>query len=226
MPIPIAALVIGGAISIASGLMGSSSARRREEAAADERRRLSSKLNSLERNRQAIINPYEGVTDLSDMISNPFANLSIATGAAEIQIEEADISLANTLDTIRQTGGGAGSATALAQAALKSKKGVAASIEAQEKQNEDKRAAGQQQMEQRQMIEAQRLQQAEVSGEQFMFSTREGRQMQQLDRTAAMLGASRQAEGQAASDGTGAITGAMGAVGGMVGAYYGSQAGG
>ena len=226
MPIPIAALVIGGAISIASGLMGSSSARRREEAAADERRRLSSKLNSLERNRQAIINPYEGVTDLSDMISNPFANLSIATGAAEMQIEEADISLANTLDTIRQTGGGAGSATALAQAALKSKKGVAASIEAQEKQNEDKRAAGQQQMEQRQMIEAQRLQQAEVSGEQFMFSTREGRQMQQLDRTAAMLGASRQAEAQAASDGTGAITGAMGAVGGMVGAYYGSQAGG
>ena len=225
MPIPIAALVIGGAISIASGLMGSSSARRREEAAADERRRLTSKLNSLERNRQAIINPYEGVTDLSDMISNPFANLSIATGAAEIQIEEADISLANTLDTIRQTGGGAGSATALAQAALKSKKGVAASIEAQEKQNEDKRAAGQQQMEQRQMIEAQRLQQAEVSGEQFMFSTREGRQMQQLDRTAAMLGASRQAEGQAASDGTGAMTGAMGAVGGMVGAYYGSQAG-
>ena len=226
MPIPIAALVIGGAISIASGLMGSSSARRREEAAANERRRLSSKLNSLERNRQAIINPYEGVTDLSDMISNPFANLSIATGAAEIQIEEADISLANTLDTIRQTGGGAGSATALAQAALKSKKGVTASIEAQEKQNEDKRAAGQQQMEQRQMIEAQRLQQAEVSGEQFMFSTREGRQMQQLDRTAAMLGASRQAEAQAASDGTGAITGAMGAVGGMVGAYYGSQAGG
>ena len=226
MPIPIAALVIGGAISIASGLMGSSSARRREEAAANERRRLSSKLNSLERNRQAIINPYEGVTDLSDMISNPFANLSIATGAAEMQIEEADISLANTLDTIRQTGGGAGSATALAQAALKSKKGVAASIEAQEKQNEDKRAAGQQQMEQRQMIEAQRLQQAEVSGEQFMFSTREGRQMQQLDRTAAMLGASRQAEAQAASDGTGAITGAMGAVGGMVGAYYGSQAGG
>ena len=226
MPIPIAALVIGGAISIASGIMGKSSARRREEAAADERRRLTSKLNSLERNRQAIINPYEGVTDLSDMISNPFANLSIATGAAEMQIEEADISLANTLDTIRQTGGGAGSATALAQAALKSKKGVTASIEAQEKQNEDKRAAGQQQMEQRQMIEAQRLQQAEVSGEQFMFSTREGRQMQQLDRTAAMLGASRQAEAQAASDGTGAITGAMGAVGGMVGAYYGSQAGG
>ena len=73
------------------------------------------------------------------------------------------------------------------------------------------------------MAEAQRLQQADVAGEQFMFSTLEGRQMQELDRTAAMLGASRQAEAQAQSDRTGAITGALGAVGGMVGAYYGSQ---
>ena len=62
------------------------------------------KLNSLEANRQEIINPYEGIQDLSGMISNPFANLSVATGAAEMQIEEADISLANTLDTIRSTG--------------------------------------------------------------------------------------------------------------------------
>ena len=109
--------------------------------AAKERRRLTNKLNSLEKNRQAIINPYDGIVDLGGMISNPFANLSVATAAAEMQIEEADISLANTLDTIRQTGGGAGGATALAQAALKSKKGVSASIEAQEKTNEDKRAA-------------------------------------------------------------------------------------
>ena len=109
------------------------------------------------------------------MISNPFANLSVATGAAEMKIEQADISLANTLDTLRATGTSAGGATALAQAALQSKKGVSASIEMQEKQNEDKRAQGQQVMEQRKMSEAQRLQQADVAGEQFMFSTREGR---------------------------------------------------
>jgi len=70
-------------------------------------------------------------------MSNPMANLSVATQAAEMQIEEADISLANTLDTIRATGGGAGGATALAQAALQSKKGVTASIESQEKANQD-----------------------------------------------------------------------------------------
>ena len=45
-----------------------------------------------------------------------------ATKAAEIQIEESDIALANTLDTLRATGASAGGATALAQAALRSKR--------------------------------------------------------------------------------------------------------
>lgn len=104
--------IIGGALSVAGGLFGSSAAKKRERAAARERARLQSKLNTLESNRQAIINPYEGVTNLSDLatnlssqMSNPFANLSVATGAAEIKIEEADLALANTLDTIRATGG-------------------------------------------------------------------------------------------------------------------------
>ena len=183
------------------------------EFAAKERRRLNNKLNSLEKNRQAIINPYEGVTDLSSMVSNPFANLSVATGAAEMKIEEADISLANTLDTIRQTGGSAGGATALAQAALQSKKGVAASIEAQEKTNEDKRAAGEATLQQQKMAEAQRLQQADVAGEQFMFSTREGREVAQLDRTAAQLGMAKQAEAQANKDQASAIGGMFNSLG-------------
>ena len=34
------------------------------------------------------------------MVSNPYASLGVATQAAEIQIEEADIALANTLDTL------------------------------------------------------------------------------------------------------------------------------
>jgi len=85
-------------------------------------------LENLENNRQTLTNPY--------------ANLGVATQAAEMQIEQTDIALANTLDTIRATGGGAGGATALAQAALQSKKGVAASIESQEAQNEQLRAQG------------------------------------------------------------------------------------
>jgi hypothetical protein len=92
-----------------------------------EKRRLEGKLDSLEKSRQAIVNPYAGVSDissmakdLSGMVSNPFASLGVATQAAEIQIEQADIALANTLDTLRATGASAGGATALAQAALQS----------------------------------------------------------------------------------------------------------
>ena len=80
--------------------------------------------------------------DLSSMMSNPFESLGVATQAAEIQAEEADISLANTLDMLRATGASAGGATALAQAALASKKGVSSSIEQQEAQNERLKAQG------------------------------------------------------------------------------------
>ena len=210
--------VAGGVASIAGGLFGSSAAKKRAREAARERRRLQKKLTELEENRQEIINPYEGVQDLSSMISNPFANLSVATGAAEMKIEQADISLANTLDTLRATGASAGGATALAQAALQSKKGVAASIEMQEKQNEDKRAAGEKQKQQALMSEQQRLQQADVAGESFVFNQRENREMQQLDRVASQLGASRQAEAQANSDRTGAMTGMFGSLAGIGGA--------
>ena len=215
--------IIGGVASIAGGIFGASSAKKRERAAAKERKRLQRKLNKLEANRQEIINPYANVTDLSDMMSNPMATLSVATGAAEMKIEQADISLANTLDTMRATGGGAGGATALAQAALQSKKGVAASIEMQEKQNEDKRAAGEQRAQALRVGEQKRLQQAEVQGDSFVFGQRENREMQQLDRTAAMLGASRQAEGQAQSDKTGAITGMFGSLAGIAGGIAGGQ---
>ena len=204
------AAIIGGVASIAGGLFGSSAAKRRARAARREKKRLQNKLSTLEANRQEIVNPYQ---DLSSMISNPFANLSVATGAAEMKIEEADISLANTLDTMRATGASAGGATALAQAALQSKKGVAASIEMQEKQNEDKRATGEKQKQDALVAESKRVQE----GEAYEFNLRENRQMAELDRTAAMLGASKQAEAQAQSDRTGAMTGVFGSLAGIAG---------
>jgi len=212
--------VIGGVASIAGGLFGSSSAKKAARAAAREKARLQKKLNNLEENRQEVINPYEDVKSLSSMISNPFANLSVATQAAEMKIEQADISLANTLDTVRATGG-SGSATALAQAALRSKKGVAASIEAQEKSNEDKRAQGEQDVQRRKMAEEQRMQQADVAGKQFVFSTTEQREVKEMDRTYAEMVGAGQAQAQAKADQTGAITGMFGSLasigGGMLG---------
>ena len=209
----VGAVSIAGGASILSGLLGSSAAKKRRDAAAREKRKLQAKLENLEKNRQTIINPYEDVTSLSSMLSNPMANLGVATQAAEMQIEQADISLANTLDTIRSTGASAGGATALAQAAIQSKKGVSASIEAQEKANEDKRAAGEQRLQEQQMSEEQRMQQADVAGKSFVFNKKEGRELQQLNRVAAQIGGAQRSEAQAASDQTSAITGMIGTLG-------------
>jgi len=199
-------------LQAASALIGGISANSRRIKAKGKQEAAQAKLTALENNRQPVINPYEGVTDLSGMLSNPAANLGVATQAAEMQIEQADISLANTLDTIRATGGGAGGATALAQAALQSKKGVSASIEQQEAQNEKLKAQGEQQLQQAKMSEAQRVQQADVSGKQFMFGAQEQREMTQLDRADAQMQNAEAQKIQAGADITGAITGAIGGV--------------
>ena len=144
------------------------------------------------------------------MISNPFASLGVATQAAEMKIEQADISLANTLDTLRATGASAGGATALAQAALQSKKGVAASIEAQEAQNEKLRAQGEQTLQRQKMAEAQRIQGAEVAGKSFVFNQTEQRQVAELDRVSSQLVNQQNLEAQATSDTTSALTGMIG----------------
>jgi len=204
--------IIGAGASIVGGLFGSSAAKKAARRAKKEAKRLQKKLDTLEANRQEVINPYESFESLTSTMSNPFANLSVATQAAEMQIEEADISLANTLDTLRATGASAGGATALAQAALRSKKGVSASIEQQEAQNEKLRAQGEQQLQQQKVAEERRMQQAGAAGKQFVFSATEQREQQQLDRTAAMLAQQQAAAGQAQADQTSAITGMFGTV--------------
>ena len=211
--------IIGGAGSIISSVIAGSAAKEEQRRAAKEKKRLQEKMAQLEADRQDVINPYAGIQDLSSMITNPFANLSVATGAAEMKIEEADISLANTLDTMRATGASAGGATALAQAALQSKKGVAASIEMQEKQNEDKRATGEKQKQDALIAESKRVQE----GEAYEFNLRENRQVAELDRTAALLGGAKQAEAQAQSDRTGAMTGMFGSLAGIAGGMAGGQ---
>ena len=223
-----AALGIGG--SIISGILGGAAAKRAKRRARKKAKALQKKLDFLENNRQAIINPYADMTNLSSMatdrsgqMSNAYANLSVATKAAEMQIEEADIALANTLDTLMASGSGAGGATALAQAALQSKKGIAASIESQEKSNENLRAQGEADLEQRQlaekqriegisMSEAQKMQDADVAGKEFVFGATEKREDAKIDRTAGQLDNALQAMNQAQADGTSALTGMISGV--------------
>ena len=234
----LAGSIISGVGSLIGGIFGASSASRKARAAAREKARLESKLQNLEDNRQPIINPYEDVKsvaglaeDLTSQISNPYANLGVATQAAEMQAEEADIALANTLDTIRATGAGAGGATALAQAALRSKKDVAANIESQEANNEKLRAQGEQALQQQKIAEqrriqgidiseAQRVQQLEAAGKQFEFGAREQRELTELDRISAQLSGAEARKGQAESERTGAITGAMGGLVSSIGGYF------
>ena len=161
---------------------------------------------------------------LAGIISNPYENLGVATQAARNQAEQADISLANTLDILRATGASAGGATALAQAALQSKKGVSASIEQQEAQNEKLRAQGELAETRARMAEAQRIQTAEAAGKQFVFSAQGNRENAQLDRVSAQLSGAEAREAQAASDKVGAITSAVGSIAGIAGSYMGGYA--
>ena len=236
-----AGALISGGIQILGGILGGGAAKKRERAARREKAKLNRKLNYLENNRQPITDPYAGVTslaglatDLSSQLTNNMANLSVATQAAEMEIEQADISLANTLDTIRATGAGAGGATALAQAALSSKKGVSASIESQEAQNEKLRAQGEQQLQDQRMAEQQRLQGIQISegqrvqgaraqGAAFTFGAKEEREMQQLDRVSAQISGAEARQAQAGADRTGALTGMASGLASIGSAYIGSR---
>jgi len=221
---------LGIASSVVTGIIGGAAAKKAKRAAARETKRLTAKLDFLENNRQEVVNPYEGISNLSGMatdrssqMSNAYNNLSVATQAAEMQIEEADIALANTLDTLMATGSGAGGATALAQAAKQSKKEVSASIEQQEASNEKMRAQGEADLEQRKIAEQQRIegiqmsqtekvQTADAQGAQFVFNATENREDAKIDRVATQLDNAQAQMAQAQADGTAAITGAIGGI--------------
>jgi len=175
---------VSAAGSVAGGIIKGSQARRAQKSANRRAKKHRNEIKAIEARRQDVINPFEGVTDLSSMVTdlsamaqdlsgkitdvsgnlkNPYANLGVATKAAEIQMEQTDIALANTLDNLRATGSSAGGATALAQAALQSKQGVTAGLEQQEAQNEKLRAQGESSLQQMKMQEAQRVQSAQLS---------------------------------------------------------------
>ncbi len=231
-PLITAGLIMGGA-SLLGSVFGGIGAGKRAKRAAAEKRRLQGKLEGLENSRQPIINPYSDVTslqgfitDTSNIASNPYANLSVATQAAEFEAEEADIALANTLDTLMATGASAGGATALAQAALKSKRGVSADIERQEAQNEQLKAQGQQAQERLQMAEAQRvqtaqmgeagrMQQANVLGKEFVYGQKERRETERMNRVQSQITGQAQQEANYRSQQASMFGGAMNTVGGM-----------
>jgi len=226
------AMAAGAAVTVIGGMVSKGSAKKAERRARRERERIARQMAAFEANRQAIINPYAGVTSNEAMIeemrndlSNPFANLGVATQAAEIQMEQTDIALANTLDTLQATGASAGGATALAQAAARSKKDVAANIEQQEAQNEKLRAQGEEQLQakemqltQMEMAEEARMQQ----GELIKFNAQERRDEITMDRMSGQEAQARTDIANANAAQQAATAGIISGVGGIVTAGIGS----
>tara|TARA_R100000231_G_scaffold99681_1_gene74277 strand:+ start:165 stop:893 length:729 start_codon:yes stop_codon:yes gene_type:complete len=231
------AAVVGGVAKAVGGAVAAGQAHKAMRGARNAKNEAKYKMEQAILDRREITNPYAGVTDLSGLasdlssqITNPFNNLTVSTAAAEMQAEEADIALANTLDTLEQTGASAGGATALAMAALKSKKDVAASISEQEAANSQARAQGEANMQKEKvaaqtryqdvMIEqATRVQDSEIAGEIFLYQANEARSNADIERYqgmyqgfAAQQNQARIAKGKASASMIGGIGDAIGGV--------------
>jgi len=211
---------VAAAAVIGAGAVAAGKAKKAERRARNEKNDAKTGMLAAIRDRQDIINPYTGITDLSGLasdlssqITNPFNNLQVSTAAAEMQAEEADIALANTLDTLEMTGASAGGATALAMAALKSKKGVAASIEEQEARNAELKARGEQhaigarvaattRYQDVAIAQGTRAEDAAAQGEIFQFQAQEARTNNDINMYQSMYQGFAQQENQAAIAGS------------------------
>lgn len=213
MPIP-ALIAVGVAANAATALIANGKANSMNS----QLQTLETNITNLANNRQEIPNLADNLTDLSGTLSNPYANLGVAMKSAEIQMEQTDLALANTLDIIRQTGGAAGGATALAREAARSKQAIAANIEQQEAQNEKLRAQGEQQVQQQIMAEKIRVQQGQMAADQFSFQAQETREMQELDRAQALYDNALAQQMEYKRAGMQALTGTIGGLTQMGGA--------
>jgi uncharacterized ferredoxin-like protein len=126
-----------GAMQLAASatpmVMGFMQAKKQKELAID-----------LETERLAKDKEIQGLLNNRQNIRNPYANLAVATEAAEFEAQQVDQSLANTLDAMKAGGMGASGATALAREAAKSKQGISADIQKQEATNQKFFAQGEQ----------------------------------------------------------------------------------
>ena len=208
MPLPLLAIAaVGAAGQVVSGIMASNKANK----AKTDAKLLQDQLTDLENSRQDIYNASQDIKDLAGQITNPYANLPVATQAAEMQAEQADLALANTLDSMQAGGFGAGGATALAQAAARSKRGISANIEQQEARNNQLKAQGEISVQNQRLA----LEQAAIGAETQAWQQQENRELMQLDRTQALIDNQIAQQMQYQADAMGAFTGAAGSLTGM-----------
>ena len=193
MPVP-PQLLIGAIGSVAGGLTSLFGGRKRREEEATAKRNFESSRRALDsfqfQNNQA-------------GLENVFEDQTINQTATNFQAQQADQSLASTLDALLQSGGGGGSAQAIANAALQSKQGISADIARQEERNNQSRLAEQSRLNDAQAAGADRLQDQQFAQLSDRYD-REGARFQQAQ-------AARQ---EATSQLIGGITGAATLAGG------------
>ena len=172
------AAIVAGSTALIGGALSFGSNKKKQRAAAAAAAKREAEAARLRANRQPVLNNADGIRALANQVNNPYANLGVATQAAEFQAEQTDMALANTLDAMVSSGASAGGATALARAALQSKKGISASIEQQETANAKQKAQGEA------AATAQRvaIQQSAFAEDRKAFNTLEARQSADLAR--------------------------------------------
>ena len=188
------AAAIGAAVSGGSKIIGSligGGKRRREQKAAEA---------ELAQQKQAFMdfqftNPYAGLENVAE-------DLTINQDAAQFQAQQTDAALAQSMQAAVASGGAAGGAQAIAQAALQSKRGVAADIARQEQANQ-----------MAQVNQAGKLQQLEAQGEEDLQSQQYIRQGELLNMASGRKVAADQSRAQA----TQMLVGGIGEVAGGIG---------
>lgn len=190
-----------GLAGIAGGIIGGGKRRREQRAAQAELNQRKAAYESFE-----FENAYAG-------LENPYEDLRVSTEAAEFQSQQQQQSLANTLDALRQSGGGLGAAAvaqSLARQQASNQQQIAADIARQEASNQAMAAQG-----------AMQLQSAEAAGAmqvQGMEFDRTGTLFGMAGQRAADANAARQQATQSILSGVGDLAGAaasFGAAGGF-----------
>ena len=186
----VGSIIIGGAVALAGVTTASISANaakkerfKQDDIASTQEQMLA----DLEANRPAFKNPYENMQNQFKDLNNPYANLTVATEAFKMEAEQADQALANSLDVMMETGQAAGGATALAQMALQSKRGIAASIQAQETQNRKMAAQGSAQVAMAKAQGAQRVDELRAKGNAAEQQDAIGFHEQKMSRAAGLM---------------------------------------
>lgn len=200
----IAMIVVGAVSALGSLGMGLSQNHQNKREARNQRRKeqlAEAELRRIEANRQAVIDKSGDIRAMKDEIFNPYQNNAVAMQGVNLKMEETDEALANTLNAINRSGGGAGAATALARQAAASKAQVAASIENQELKNQQLYLQGEQQKMNQQMA----IEQAAIQEEIGAYGRQEQRDIMALNRAAGL----QQVAGQQAMDLTQAGNAAM-----------------